>query len=536
MKDYRFRELAVWDILSPMNNAVAQQLQVPLSKLPTVAVNSVDLNERGGSIGIDVDDIARFEGILRDVDDVSLLSSELLERAIKAGCWYHVTPFRSNVVRSLEIPSSARVLEVGCGGGALTRYLGEAGYQVVALETDERLAECAKLRCRDLPNVEIVEGFLEQVVLYDKFDFVVCVDPTLVESDFFDPGVQLLTMCRKVLKATGTLVLSIGNQLASCGGAHVEPSHDHVRGNGTTLEMLRQSLGNAGFVQSEGFMTFPNHASPQLVVDCSQSQRDGAGWSSLLGDLYQLSDAAKQDMEKWWKGVAGEGIEMHIAPGWLVLAHSHHVHSVLWGESAHKFFPLQVEGTKASAESQQESTSDCLEIPMVVPSQLLVRDILRAHNPEVNAVRDFKDSLVAADEKIDELAERESEVLAQLGEVRHELSESLEKHSVEMKTEQEARRIREAEMGLVLKQYHAVGAMCHDMREEGRKLKDMLEELRRRYSASEDWGEALLKRLSEAEQELQIARSSLPFRLLERVKKFFAKPASARDSLATEQE
>jgi hypothetical protein len=91
-------------------------------------------------------------------------------------------------------------------------------------------------------------------------------------------------------------------------------------------------------------------------------------------------------------------------------------------------------------------------------------------------------------------------------------------------------------MGLVLKQYHAVGAMCHDMREEGRKLKDMLEELRRRYSASEDWGEALLKRLSEAEQELQIARSSLPFRLFERVKTFFAKPSSARDSLATEQE
>ena len=50
-----------------------------------------------------------------------------------------------------------------------------------------------------------------------------------------------------------------------------------------TLESLRRSLGNAGFVHSEGFMTFPNHASPQLVVDCSHSEREQGTWSSVLG-------------------------------------------------------------------------------------------------------------------------------------------------------------------------------------------------------------------------------------------------------------
>lgn len=521
-----------------MNNAVSPHLQVPLSKLPTVPVNGADpVNATGLSsssyMEVGLDDIDRLEGLLRDIEDVSLLSPELLQRAIQAGCWYHVTPFRSNLVRALDIPPASRILEVGCGGGALTRFLGEAGYHVVALETDERLVECARLRCRELVNVEVLEGFVEQVVEHEKFDFVVCVDPKLVESEFFDPGAQLLTMCRKVLKATGTLVVSVGNKLASSGGAHVELSRDHVRGSSVTLESLRRSLGNAGFVHSEGFMTFPNHASPQLVVDCTHSESQRGVWTSMLGDLYQHSDVSKDDMEKWWNGVAMEGIEMHLAPGWLILAHSHHVHSVLWGEGSAKFFPAIGEEEIESGDTLENRGVDerMIVAPTVVATGKLLRNILKAHAPAVNSVRDFKNSLLAADAKMEELATRESEALDKLDEAKREFAESLDRHADEIKTEQEARRIREAEMGLVLKQYHAVGAMCHDMREEGRKLKDMLEELRRRYSASEEWGNALLKRLSETEHELQVARSSLPFRMLEKVRRYFSKPISARASL-----
>jgi hypothetical protein len=99
-------------------------------------------------------------------------------------------------------------------------------------------------------------------------------------------------------------------------------------------------------------------------------------------------------------------------------------------------------------------------------------------------------------------------------------------HSTEVKQERESRRIREAELGLVLKQYHAVGAMCHDMREEGRKLKVMLDELRRRYVASEEWGTALAKRVAEAESELERARSWLPRRVVERITGLFSKTGS----------
>jgi hypothetical protein len=152
----------------------------------------------------------------------------------------------------------------------------------------------------------------------------------------------------------------------------------------------------------------------------------------------------------------------------------------------------------------------------------LANAVSDAAKPDVHAVRDYKESLVSADRRIEQLAFQESIARDQLQDAQHALVRSEDRHAAELYKEQESLRIREAELGLIVKQYHAVGAMCHDMRDEGRKLKGMLDELRRRYVASEEWGEALAKRLIEAETELQEATSSLPYRMLSKVRTFFA--------------
>jgi 2-polyprenyl-3-methyl-5-hydroxy-6-metoxy-1,4-benzoquinol methylase len=485
------------------------------------------------------DEAARLEALLRDVEDMSHLSPELLRRAIEQKCWYHVTPFRSALIRSLELPQSARVLEVGCGGGALTRYLGERGYHVTALETSAELAECARLRCRDLVNVEVVTGFLEHVLVESKFDFVICVDPLFVESEFFDPGLQLMSLCRKVLKSTGTLILSVANPLHNPGEAHVEPSREHVRGHGAPLLGIKRSLASAGFTHSEEYLTFPNHAAPRLLINTTQARADRVSWLPLVKELYRTSEVAEDEIEKWWRAVHAEGLEKQLAPGWLVLAHNHAVHSVLWGAGAGKFFvpTVKAENNDAvhraepsvpqggqGAQSNMASVETCT---MVLAHSELVSAVLGASKPIVNGVRDYKDSLVAADQRIDELAFRESVAREQLIDTREALECAEQRHSLELTQEQEARRIREAELGLVLKQYHAVGAMCHDMREEGRKLRDMLDELKRRYVAAEEWGGAMSKRVAEAEQELQQAHSWVVYRWAQKIKGLFGRKTPA---------
>lgn len=475
---------------------------------------------------------ARLEAILREVEDLSHLSPELMRKAIEQKCWYHVTPFRSALIRSLELPVSARVLEVGCGGGALTRFLGEQGFHVTALETAEDLAECARIRCRDLPYVEVITGFLEQVLIEERFDFVICVDPLFTESEFFDPGLQLMTMCRKVLKSTGTFILSVSNPLYCPGSAHVEPSQDHVRGKGAALHSLQRSLAGAGFSRAEEFMTLPNHAAPRLLLDAGQARADRVDWLPLIKDLYKASEAAEAEVEKWWKLVHSEELEKDLAPGWLILAHNHAVHSVLWNGGAGKYFiPVTAPGNDdgvqlgvVSDEHLEENRNVRVQAETMQFSHAdVVSAVLKASQPIVNGVSDYKESLVAADQRIDELAFRESVAREQLLDTREALVNAEERHATELTEEQEARRIREAELGLVLKQYHAVGAMCHDMREEGRKLKDMLDELKRRYIASEEWGLSLSKRVVEAEQELQQAHEWLPYRWMKRVRAYFGR-------------
>ena len=511
-----------------MSPTRSSALQVPASSIGYTPITTNTLASMS-RLRKEPDEAARLEALLREVEDMSHLSPELLRRAIEQKCWYHVTPFRSALVRSLELPESARVLEVGCGGGALTRYLGERGFQVTALETSETLAECCSLRCRDLSNVEIITGFVETVLIERRFDFVICVDPVFVESEFFDPGLQLMTLCRKALKSTGTLILSVANPLFCPGSAHVEPSHEQVRGKGAPLQGIKRSLASAGFSHSEEYLTLPHHAAPRLVVNAQQGSVEKKAWIAQVASLYRASEVAEEEILKWWRAVCSEGLEKELAPGWLVLAHNHAVHSVLWSGAPTKFFvpvaeaqnhdSLAADGGDGQPLSEVPTEANTLEVaPIVFATSELVSAVLSASQPVVNGVKDYKESLIAADQRIDELSFKESVAREQLFDTREALVSAEERHSQELTSEQEARRIREAELGLVLKQYHSVGAMCHDMREEGRKLKDMLDELKRRYVASEDWGSALAKRVAEAEQELHQTQSWLPYRWVQKIK------------------
>lgn len=455
-------------------------------------------------------DVVVLREILTTASDLSALSPQIIKGALEQGGWYHVNPFRSALIRSLQIPAGSRVLEVGCGGGSLTRYLAEQGYEVVAVEIDPELAECARIRCQGFANVEVITGYLEDALHCSKFDFVICIDPTFARSDYFEPGLQILSLCRRVLKTTGTLLLSLANPLHAPGGAHVEPSPDHVRGVGTHLESLRQALLGAGFMDLQPLMTFPHHAAPRLIVEPKAAREQGSEWLSRLKDLYQCSDSSERELEGWWQAIYDEQLEVAFAPGWLVLAHAHHVHSTAWSGWGAKAFDAVVSTDEAPA---KDNGRGVVVTGLPLGCSNLVRSVQRASQPTLSSVQDYKHSLMAADDRIDTLMERESNL-------KESLHESQKRFSTALFHEQEARRVREAELDLVLKQYHSVGAMCHDMREEGRKLQAMVDEVSKRYAASEAWAAALAARVGESEAELAQVKSSRLWRWVSAVRAF----------------
>jgi 2-polyprenyl-3-methyl-5-hydroxy-6-metoxy-1,4-benzoquinol methylase len=68
--------------------------------------------------------------VLKQSSDLSSYSVELKSHIRDWGSEYHLTPLRANLLRGFDLSSCKRILELGCGCGAITRYLGEQGAAV----------------------------------------------------------------------------------------------------------------------------------------------------------------------------------------------------------------------------------------------------------------------------------------------------------------------------------------------------------------------------------------------------------------------
>src|SRR5260221_613084 len=128
-----------------------------------------------------------FEGIsYSDGDEAERQLLELLKRArdltttsdeldLAIEDWIreaHLSSARSNLLRPLDLKSGQRVLELGAGCGPLTRYLGELGLEVDAVEGNMLRAQCAAERCRDLDKVRVFADHIASFRSDRKYDVV----------------------------------------------------------------------------------------------------------------------------------------------------------------------------------------------------------------------------------------------------------------------------------------------------------------------------------------------------------------------------
>ena len=164
-----------------------------------------------------------------DGDEAEDYLLEVIERAADCSCgsdelarairdWpseYHLSPGRQNLFRALSFQSSQRVLEVGSGGGAMTRYLGEQGCSVTALEGSRRRARITAARCRGLDNVEVVCDDFARFSAAMPFDVVTLIGVLEYAPVFFSgpaPARACLRRAADALREDGTLVVAIENR------------------------------------------------------------------------------------------------------------------------------------------------------------------------------------------------------------------------------------------------------------------------------------------------------------------------------------
>jgi len=154
--------------------------------------------------------------IVSSAQDLSVLSEELAAQIAGWPLRYHLSASRSNLLRPLAELLRGESLELGAGCGALTRFLGELGGNVFAVEGSRKRARIAAERGRDLPNVRVICDRIQDLRIGRTFDAVTLIgvlEYARVYGDGPNGVHDLLEQCRRFLKPDGCLILAIENQL-----------------------------------------------------------------------------------------------------------------------------------------------------------------------------------------------------------------------------------------------------------------------------------------------------------------------------------
>ena len=114
--------------------------------------------------------------------------------------------FIANVLKGSFRPN-AKVLDVGCGNGVISRHLGRMGYDVMGIDVSDKTIE--KARSIDpMPNVSFMKKSAEELVASgEKYDVVICSE---VLEHLNDPG-KLLKVLYATLADDGKLVVTVPN-------------------------------------------------------------------------------------------------------------------------------------------------------------------------------------------------------------------------------------------------------------------------------------------------------------------------------------
>ncbi|MBU1413891.1 class I SAM-dependent methyltransferase, partial [Myxococcota bacterium] len=241
----------------------------------------------------------RISSIMSEASDRSVLSEELRQQITDWPTEYHFSRLRHCLLRPLGIQAGDRVLELGCGCGAITRYLGETGAEVVAVEGSRPRARIAAQRCKDLENVHVV---LENLVLFDteqRFDWVLLIGvleyaPLFAESATGNPVQKYLESSSAFLTDKGKLVVAIENQLGlkyfnGCGEDHVAQPffgiHDlYDKETPITFgkKELQGVLARAGLSNLDFFYPWPDYKLPSVILHSSAFAEPDVRISDLL--------------------------------------------------------------------------------------------------------------------------------------------------------------------------------------------------------------------------------------------------------------
>lgn len=273
--------------------------------------------------------------IMEQCEDLSVDSMALKTHIKDWVSLYHLSNQRANLLRPFSPWFQGKnILEIGCGCGAITRFLGECGAIVIGVEGSLTRAKIARKRCRDLDNVTIIAATQNDITSLGPFDAVLLIGVLEYSRKFLGENGenQLLSDTYKLLDEQGALFLAIENKLglkylAGAPEDHLGLPFVGVQGlyekdNVVTFgrRELEGLLTKAGYSEPDLYLPFPDYKVPRTVVT-------PLGWQTYYDQLSGLiSETPKQDPQN------------EINPSFsLELAHKTFWENGLGGDCANSF-------------------------------------------------------------------------------------------------------------------------------------------------------------------------------------------------------
>ena len=258
--------------------------------------------------------------------DLGSLNEELHAQATTWAERYHVDRQRVNVLRAFDLSGAERVLEVGAGCGAMSRYLAEACTFVDALEPVQARAAVAAQRLRDLPGARVFAGELADLPDQPSYDLIVVIGVLeYVGGGTADeaPYLEFLADIRRRLLPGGRLLLAIENKLgvkylAGSPEDHSDRAYDSLEGYpvGTPARTFDRAALE-GLFERAGFGTtffaaFPDYKLTRVVMS-EEFLTDASGLAERLPRFpspdWQTPRTLGPNEELLWRSLveAGQG-------------------------------------------------------------------------------------------------------------------------------------------------------------------------------------------------------------------------------------
>lgn len=220
--------------------------------------------------------------------DLGLLSADLKSKIKDWPSLYHLSPYRATIMDCFDfINKEAKVLELGAGCGAVTRWLGEHFQDVYAVEGSLQRASIVRLRCQGLSGVKVYSANFFDLDIHNQFDIVTLIG-VLEYSHLYHPvhrgkpyeaSLAALKSAYDAIKGQGILLLAIENKLGLKYFSGAKEDHsgkifDGIQGYPAmnspvtfSAEELENLLNSAGFTSMDYFLPFPDYKLAKTIIN-----------------------------------------------------------------------------------------------------------------------------------------------------------------------------------------------------------------------------------------------------------------------------